>query len=1002
MLSVASVKSAAGAATYFAKDDYYAGKHASEVSAWGGEGAATLGLSGEVGKTAFEALLNGKLPDGSQVGDPERRRAGIDLTFSMPKSASVLTYVAGDERLLAAHMAAVRATMGWVEKNFAEGRTYIDNPKGDPVRTGNLAYAIFQHDTSRKLDPQAHLHVVIANLTKVGAKWQALHNDQLWKNNSLIGSVYHAALRTKVEEFGYQTDVTGKHGQFEIAGVPETVLRDFSQRRSDILAKADALGRGPKDTESLREITKRTRDDKINLEDRNALRAEWRERAAALGFDGKGLVTDARLRAAELASPDTGLGRVQQIGELVADVLERLRTWIRPLDPLLTHGIARLGMTRAEIGAEQAVASAIRILGQRDAAFPIHEVSRTALDLGLKGVTIEGVEARVHRLAKNGELVFGKVVRGDGTITHVTTPEHIAEERRLLAGVDAGRGAGQVIVPAETAPERLQAMAGDRPLNEGQLGAGVLALSSADRVVVIQGVAGAGKTTLISALAQVAREEGRAVLGLAQANTMVAMLRDEAGIAAQTVSSFVHDHLSGALAGKGESFEASRAALKDTMLVLDESSLVANKPMNDLVTIANQLGVSRLVMIGDRAQLQPIDAGKAFSLVQAHGPDMASMDVSLRQRSEHMKAVATLTRVGHFGGAFRVLGDRVVNAGADYREAAGRKWLELSAEERAKTALYASGRETRAFLNDFVQAGLRADGALRGDGLAISRIETVNVTREELRYPHTYHRGQLLDVISHSRPGGLEAGHYRVAEVTTSGRVVLRDEDGRRHSFRPDRLDHTDKRGAITLAERETIRIHEGERIRWTANDKPRGLLNSAEAEILRISDQGVEVRTASGEHLALAPGDRMLARIGLAYAINMHQAQGMTTDNGIGVMHSAERNLSNQRLTHVMATRVRDDITLYTNDRDQLLRAIEGNPGDKASALEHIGAKSVEPPAQSGVVGNVSAVSARPVDRADPFAIDPATLRADPDKLASAPAPQLAPVPEKSIELGL
>ncbi|MGG2377258.1 hypothetical protein ACE400_29060, partial [Salmonella enterica] len=63
-----------------------------------------------------------------------------------------------------------------------------------------------------------------------------------------------------------------------------------------------------------------------------------------------------------------------------------------------------------------------------------------------------------------------------------------------------------------------------------------------------------------------------------------------------------------------------------------------------------------------------------------------------------------------------------------------------------------------------------------------------------------------------------------------------------------------------------------------------------------------------------------------------------MTTDRGIGVMHSAERHLSNQRLTHVMATRVRDDLTIYTNDRDALLRSIQANPGDKASALEHVG----------------------------------------------------------------
>ena len=143
---------------------------------------------------------------------------------------------------------------------------------------------------------------------------------------------------------------------------------------------------------------------------------------------------------------------------------------------------------------------------------------------------------------------------------------------------------------------------------------------------------------------------------------------------------------------------------------------------------------------------------------------------------------------------------------------------------------------------------------------------------------------------------------------------------------------------ARPLFEDLSFAIHEGERVRWTANDKTRGMFNSAEAEIVGITREGVEVRTSEGVNMLLAHGDRMLSRMGLAYAINMHQAQGMTTDQGIGVMHSAERQLSSQRLTHVMATRVRDYITIFTNDRDQLLRSIEANPGDKASALEHIG----------------------------------------------------------------
>ena len=997
MLSVAPVRSAGGAAAYFAKDDYYAGEHASEVSAWGGQGAADLSLIGEVGKQVFEDLLTGRLPDGQQIGDPERRRAGMDLTFSMPKSASVLAYVAGDDRLLAAHMAAVRQTMGWVEKAFAEGRTYDTNRKGDPVRTEHLTYAMFQHDTSRKLDPQAHIHVVIANLTKVAGEWRALHNEQLWKNNSIIGSVYHAALRTLVDELGYETSLTGKHGQFEIEGVPKNVLSAFSQRREDILAKANDLGRDATNPALMREITKRTRDDKINLEDRDALRAEWGERAAGLGFDGAAVVSAAEVRVAGAAKDSQGINALQMVATKAAEWAKRLREWLRPSDPLLSRGMARLSMSPAEIGAEMAVASAIRILGQREAAFAIHEVSRAALDLGIKGVTINAVEDRIATLAKQGALIFGRPTRADGTITHVTTPEHLAEERNLLAGIDEGRGKGAAIVAPADATGRLQAQSRERPLGSEQLAAGVLALSSSDRVVVIQGVAGAGKTSLISSIADVARQEGKQVLGLAQANTMVAMLKDEAGISAQTVSSFVNDHLRAALIGGREVFEASRAALKDTILVLDEASLVANKPMNDLVTIANRLGLDRLAMIGDRAQLQPIDAGKAFTLVQSHQPAMARMEVSHRQRTEHMQAIAALTRAGEFAAAFEVLGDRVVSAGVDFRQAAAKKWLELSAEDRETTALYASGRETRSVLNVLVQEGLKAEGTLRGEGISLTRLESVHLTREELRYAHNYQPRQVLEVVARDKPAGLEHGSYQVLRVSREGVVTLRDGEGNQHKFRPDQLDAAAKRDILNLSERETFRLYEGDRVRWTANDKARGLLNSAEAEIVSIGKAGVEVRTSDGATLLLEPGDRMLTRLGLAYAINMHQAQGMTTDRGIGVMHSAERHLSSQRLAHVMATRVRDDLTIFTNDRDHLLRTIGANSGDKASAVEAVSEQQSRKSAQ----GRREDRHQQPVQQ-DPFAVDPLSMSAGRLQATIAPkAPELD-VPEIDLELGL
>src|SRR3546814_17674216 len=107
-------------------------------------------------------------------------------------------------------MAEVQKTMAWVENNLAEGRKDVEGRKV-PVQTGNLVYALFQHDTSRALDPQGHIHAVIANLTRMAdGKWQALHGDKLWSHNSIIGSVYHAYLRPGLEQLGYGIDLKGK------------------------------------------------------------------------------------------------------------------------------------------------------------------------------------------------------------------------------------------------------------------------------------------------------------------------------------------------------------------------------------------------------------------------------------------------------------------------------------------------------------------------------------------------------------------------------------------------------------------------------------------------------------------------------------------------------------------------------------------------------------------------------------------------------------------------
>ncbi|WP_374945191.1 MobF family relaxase [Sphingomonas sp.] len=986
MHSIASVRSASGAATYFAKDDfrddYYTAEGSSEASAWGGAGAEALGLEGEVAKDAFEQILGGTLPSGEDVGSHENRRHGVDLTFSAPKSVSVMAYVAGDKRVLAANMTAVQKTMSWVEKNLAEGRKDVEGRKV-PVRTGNLVYALFQHDTSRALDPQAHIHAIVANLTRMpDGKWQALHADKIWANNATIGAIYHAYLRDGLEKLGYQVELKGKHGTFEIAGVPKAVIDAFSQRRETILEKAVALG--IVSAKGRDGVSTTTRDPKVIGGDRDGLVRGWIEKAAALGFDGRGLRAGAEHRSSQSIANSRLERGFRAVGKAIQDAREVVGGFLRPHDPLVDGGLARVTRSPADARTQLAVASAVRILAEREAAFHVHLLGKTALDLGLKGVTIDSVEARIGRLVEQRQLIPGAPRDGDKGVSLVTTAEALRTEETILSAVEAGRARAMPMLPAREAPDRVQGAA-ERPLNAGQLAAATLILASDDRTVTVQGIAGAGKSTMLQAVARVAEAEGRTVLGLAFQNKMVADLAEGAGIKSQTIASFVLANERYVTERDTSRFEDARARLGGTTLIVDETSMVSSDDMLKLHRIVDAVGVDKLVLVGDRQQLSSIDAGKSFAMIQAAGGTMARMDETIRQRTDTLKAVAALANVGKAGQALKVLGDRV-HESAEAPDTAAAMWLALSAEGREATAVFASGRASRAIINQRIQEGLAAEGTVRGEGIHLTVYERVNLTREELRYASTYRPAQTLDV---GRGGaqdiGLEKGRYDVVRVQPNGKVELRD--GRRKTrFDPQQLSPTEKRDRLELTEKKSLHVREGDRIRWTANDKERGLHNAALARVLKVGANGITVETAGKQTLTLDFGDPMLSRLDLAYALNMHMAQGITTDRAITVMDSHERNLSNQRLFNVGVTRVRDELTMVVDDKDKLARQLDLNPGNKTSALETLGRLDID--GRKGATARI---------KFEPGPVDGLGSAAGPDVLADLPPTPDGPLPPAS-----
>src|SRR3546814_16030110 len=104
---------------------------------------------------------------------------------------------------------------------------------------------------------------------------------------------------------------------------------------------------------------------------------------------------------------------------------------------------------------------------------------------------------------------------------------------------------------------------------------------------------------------------------------------------------------------------------------------------------------------------------------------------------------------------------------------------------------------------------------------------------------------------------------------------------------------------------------------------------------VVSVDGSGVTVETAGKEQLTLPMGDPMLSRLDLAYSLNMHMAQGITTDRAICVMSSFERFLSNQRLFTVLVTRVRDGMTLTVADKEKLDRHLAMKPGQQTTSTE-------------------------------------------------------------------
>lgn len=254
MLSLKAQTNLKNAKSYFgehlATGDYYT--ESERVSGeWIGEGAETLGLTGTVQQSAFVALCDNVHPQTGQrltkrlnetrkenAGtDDEReaanRRVFFDFTFSPPKSISLIALVGGDQRIIRAHREAVKIAVKELEQ-FASTRIRQAGSNSDRT-TGNIVAALFEHDTSRALDPHLHTHCIIFNAThdEEESRWKALQNFQMLAAQKYVENVYYHELARVLRSCGYTLENSAR-GDFRAVEISSELCGRFSKRHREI------------------------------------------------------------------------------------------------------------------------------------------------------------------------------------------------------------------------------------------------------------------------------------------------------------------------------------------------------------------------------------------------------------------------------------------------------------------------------------------------------------------------------------------------------------------------------------------------------------------------------------------------------------------------------------------------------------------------------------------------------------------------------------------------
>lgn len=842
MLRIIQNSSAQGAKSYYSTADYYSeGQELHGV--WKGKGAKRLGLSGEVKKQDWDALCDNRDPNTGKVltqRQNRERRVGYDFNFHAPKSLSLLYAMTQDERLLDAFRESVEVTMEDIE---AEMKTRVRKEGRNEDRvTGEMVRGEFVHLTARPVegvpDPHMHAHCFVMNSTwdNQENRWKAGDFGSLKRDAPFFEAMFHARLARRLEELG--VDVRRTKAGWEIDGVPDTTITKFSRRTAEI--EKEAKDKGITDPDAKGELGAKTRKHKKKDLTSDALREQWRSRLTA-------------------EESDSLAGIRQRIGK----------------DSIAEDDKASRG----------AVQRAVDHCFERSSVV----AERKLLAEALKRAYGRGSVAGVERAFKRMNLVNGS---RNGQ-RFVTTREVLSEEMRMVDFARKGRGTCRPLGNPGFAFKRDW-------LNQGQRRAVRHVLTSPDRVILIRGRAGTGKTTLMQEAVEAIEASGTKVFAFApSADASRGTLRNEGFENAETVARLLVD-------------KKLQAELVGQACWIDEAGLLGTRTMAQVFDLAEKNSF-RVILSGDRFQHGSVERGAALRLLeQDAGLTPADVKDVMRQKQEYKRAVEDLSE-GRIRNGF----DKLNRLGW-IREVPGEeRYLHLarayvaSIEEKKSALVVAPTHREGQRVTAEIREELKKRGALGKDERTFQALESINLTEAERRDAVSYSGGDVL--VFHQNAKGIRKGERL---VIGEGALPL------------------DEAAKFQVYRARELHIAPGDLLRVTRNGTTLDgahRLNNGATYAVKGFDVAGNITLTNGWTIAKDSG--FFAH---GFCTTSHAAQGRTVDHVILAESSMSLPAGSKQQAYVSLSRGRERATVFTDDKSALLDAVSESD-ERITATEFV-----------------------------------------------------------------